>query len=69
MLQFEFKCTEGVALRCSFKKVLLRFSQNLQENNCARGSFFIKLQSLACDFIKKETLTPILRNFLEPLFS
>ena len=36
------------------KKVLLKISQNLQENNCARVSFLIKLQALG--FLKKETL-------------
>ena len=32
------------------------FSQDLQENTCAAVSFLIKLQPLACNFIKKETL-------------
>ena len=34
--------TRGVLL----KKVFLEISQNLQENNCARVSFLIKLQAL-----------------------
>ena len=32
--------------RCSAKKVLLKISQNSQENTCARVSFLIKLQAL-----------------------
>ena len=44
--------TEVVARRYSIKKVLLEILQNLQENTCARFSFFNK----ACNFIKKETL-------------
>ena len=35
---------EEVAWRCSVKKVLLKISQNSQENTCARVSFLIKLQ-------------------------
>ena len=31
-----------------WKKVLLKISQNLQENTCARASFLIKLQAKAC---------------------
>ena len=34
-------------------------SGNSQENNCARVSFLIKLHALACNFIKKETLTQV----------
>ena len=43
--------------RGSVKKVLLRISENLQKNICARVSFLIKLQVNfhACKFIKKET--------------
>ena len=48
---------EVVAQSCSVKKVFLEISQNSQENACARISFFKKLQSEACNFIKKETLT------------
>ena len=36
---------EGVARRCSVKKVLLKISQNSQENTCARVSFLINLQA------------------------
>ena len=36
--------------------MFLKFSQDLQENTCARISFLIKLQALACNVIKKETL-------------
>ena len=28
-------CVDGVNLKCFFKKVLLKLSQNLQENTCA----------------------------------
>ena len=38
------------------KKVFLKMSQNSLESTCARVSFLIKLQSWACNFIKKETL-------------
>ena len=38
---------EAVAQRCSVKKVFLKISQNSQENNCARVSFLIKLQTEA----------------------
>ena len=37
-LQTMFR-TEAVAQRCSVKKVLLKISQNSQENTCARASF------------------------------
>ena len=30
---------EAVVWRCSVKKVYLKISQNLQENNCVRVSF------------------------------
>ena len=45
--------------RCTVKKVLLKISQNSQENTCARVSFLIKLQAEACNFIKKETLAQV----------
>ena len=51
--------TEAVVWRCSVKKVFLEISQNSQENTCARVSFLIKLQALACSFIKKETLAQV----------
>ena len=34
-------------------------SQNLQENTCARIFFLIKLQTSACNFIKKESLAQV----------
>ena len=37
--------TEAVARRCSVKKVLLKISQNSQENTCARVCFLVKLQN------------------------
>ena len=37
--------TEAVIWSCSVKKVFLEFSQNSQENTCARVSFLIKLQA------------------------
>ena len=43
--------------RCSMKKVLLTISQNSQNNTCDRVSFLIKLQVLACNIIKKETVS------------
>ena len=42
------------------KKVFLEISQISQENTCARVSFLIKLQSWACNFIKKESLAQVL---------
>ena len=42
---------EAVARRCSVKTVLLRISQNSQENTCDRVYFLIKLQ--------KENLTQV----------
>ena len=50
--------TEEVT-RCSVKKALLEIPQNSQENICARVPFIIKLQALAFNFIKKETLTKV----------
>ena len=38
---------------CSMKKVFLESSKNSQKNTCARVSFLIKQQTLACNFIKK----------------
>ena len=37
---------EGVARRCSVKKMFLKISQNSQENTCARVSFLVKLQEI-----------------------
>ena len=48
--------SEAVVQRCSIKKVFLEISQNSQKNNCARDSFLIKLHTLACNFIKKESM-------------
>ena len=36
--------------------MFLEISQKSQENTCVRTSFLIKLQTEACNFIKKETL-------------
>ena len=41
------KWTGAVFLRCSVKMVLLKISQNSQENACAGVSFLIKLQSFS----------------------
>ena len=41
---------------CSIKKGVFWNCQNSQENTCA---FLIKLQALACTFIKKETLAQV----------
>ena len=40
--------------------MLLKISQNSQENTCARDSFLIKLQ--ACSFIKKVSLAQVLSS-------
>ena len=37
--------TEAVVQKCSVRKMFLEVSQNLQENTCAKVSFFIKLQA------------------------
>ena len=44
---------EAVNWRCSVKKVFLEISQHSQKNTCARVLFLIKLQTEACNFIKK----------------
>ena len=51
---------EAVVWGCSVEKVFLEISQNLQENTCARVYLLIKLQALAWNFIKKETLTQVI---------
>ena len=56
---YNFINTEAVVQRCSLKKVFLENSQNSKENTCARVSFLIKLQTWACKFVKKETLTQV----------
>ena len=60
---------EAVTQRCSLKKVLLKISQNSQENTFVRVSFLLKSQAPACDFMKKEALAQVFssefaRNFL-----
>ena len=45
---------------CSVRKVFLEISQNSLKNTCARASFLIKLQSDACNYIKKEALALLL---------
>ena len=39
--------------------MFLEISQNSQENTSARVSFLTELQTKACNFIKKETLTKV----------
>ena len=39
--------------------LFLKISQNSQENTCARACFLIKLQTEACNFVKKETLAQV----------
>ena len=51
--------SEAVAQRCSVKKGVLRNFENSQENSSVRVSFLIKLQTEACNFIKKETLIQV----------
>ena len=46
------------------EKVFLKISQNLQENNCARVSFLIKLQALDSG---TGVFLGYLRNFLDHL--
>ena len=42
-----------------YKKVFLKIFQNSQESTCTRVFFLIKLQALAYNFIKKETLAQV----------
>ena len=44
---------EAVTQRCSVRKVFLEFSQNSQENTCARVSFLIKLLAWPVTLLKK----------------
>ena len=39
--------------------MFLNISQNWRENTCARVSILIRLQAIACNFIKKETLAEV----------
>ena len=39
--------------------MFLEISQKLQENTCARVSFFVKMQAWGLQFYKKETLVPV----------
>ena len=50
------RISEAVAKRCFEKKVLLKISQNAQENTCVRVSFLANLHASICIFIKKKTL-------------
>ena len=47
------KIIEAVARKCSVKRVLLKISQNSQENICARVSSLIKLQASGLQLYKK----------------
>ena len=40
--------------------MFLEISQNSQENTCATVTFLMKLQTEACNFIKKENLVHVL---------
>ena len=51
--------TEAAIGGVLLKMVFLEILQNWQENTCARVSFLIKLQALALNFIKKETLAQV----------
>ena len=54
------KMNQKQSLLIHLRKVFLEISQNSQENTCVRVvSFLIKLQALACNFIKKETLKQV----------
>ena len=39
-----------------YKKCVLKYFENSQENTCARVSFLIMLQTKTCNFIKKKSL-------------
>ena len=50
---------EAVSRRSSVKKLLLKISQNSQENICARASLLMKWQAETCSFIKKKALRQV----------
>ena len=51
---------KAITRGCILKKVFLKISLNSQEITCVTVSCLIKLQVLACNFIKKETLALVL---------
>ena len=51
-----------------YKKVLLKISQNSQENTCARPSFLIKLLAWGLQLIKKEALAQVFFYDLREIF-
>ena len=59
IMDVPFYTSEVVVRKYSVKKLLLKISQNSQENTCVRVSFLIKFQASACNLIKKETLTQV----------
>ena len=50
--------SEAFTRSCSVKKVFFKFSQNSQENSCARVSFLIKLQTSG-NFVQKVALAQV----------
>ena len=62
-IQRETLVSEAVGQRCSVKKAFLEILQNSQENSCDRASFLIKLQTEACNFIKKRLFTTLQRKY------
>ena len=50
---------EAVVQRYLLKEVLLKITQNSQENTCARVSFIMKFQAETWNFIKKEFLAQV----------
>ena len=50
---------EAVVRKCSVRKVFFEISQNSQEKTYASDSLLIKLQALACNFFKKESLVQV----------
>ena len=55
------QCAKSVfKVRSSHPEVFLEISQISQQNICASVSFLIKLQTSACNFIKKVTLAQVL---------
>ena len=51
--------SEAVLRICSVRKVFLKILKNAQQNNCARVSFLIKLQSSGLQLYQKETLVEV----------
>ena len=57
-----------VCLGSSIEKAFYEFLQNPKEDNCVSAAFSIKLQTEACNFIRKETLSQVFSCYLCEIF-